>query len=66
MTGSITLTHALLAGGVVDELRLWTYPVVQGGGRTLFPDGFSIDRLELRECRSFRSGITLTTYDLEA
>jgi dihydrofolate reductase len=66
VTGSISLTHALLAGGVVDELRLWTYPVVQGGGRTLFPDGFSIDRLGLRECRSFRSGITLTTYDLEA
>jgi dihydrofolate reductase len=62
VTGSISLTHALLAGGVVDELRLWTYPVVQGGGRRLFPDGFSADRLALRECRSFRSGIVLTTY----
>jgi dihydrofolate reductase len=64
VTGSISLTHALLAGRVVDQLRLWTYPVVQGGGRSLFPDGFSLDRLELRECRSFRSGIVLTTYAL--
>lgn len=61
-TGSITLSHALLAGGVVDEVRLWTHPAVQGRGRRLFPDGFERDRLELRECRAFRSGIVLTTY----
>jgi dihydrofolate reductase len=66
VAGSISLTHALLAGGVVDELRLWTYPVVQGAGRRLFPEGFTAGRLDLRECRSFRSGIVLTTYAVAA
>ena len=62
VTGSITLCHALLEGGVVDEVRLWTYPVVQGRGRRLFPDGFQLDRVKLLDARSFRSGIVLTTY----
>jgi dihydrofolate reductase len=64
VTGSIRLSHALLLGGVVDELRLWTYPVLQGAGRRLFPDGFAVDRLRLRDCRAFSSGVTLTTYAL--
>src|SRR5699024_4132067 len=37
-TGSITLCHALLTAGLVDEIRLFTFPVVQGRGRRLFPD----------------------------
>ena len=64
MTGSITLGHALLEAGLVDEVRLFTYPVVQGRGRRLFPDGFQLDRLRLLDSRSFRSGIVLTTYAL--
>lgn len=64
VTGSISLSHALLLGGIVDELRLWTYPVVQGAGRRLVPDGFAVEQLALRECRSFVSGVTLTTYAL--
>ena len=62
LTGSIRLGHTLLDAGLVDELRLFTYPVVQGRGRRLFPDGFQIDRLRLLDARSFRSGIVLTTY----
>ena len=38
-TGSITLTHELLRAGLVDELRLFVYPVVVGRGRRLIPEG---------------------------
>ena len=63
LTGSITLAHALIAGGVVDEYRLFVYPAVQGRGRRLFPDGTAIGRLALVEPpKSFRSGITLLRY----
>lgn len=62
LTGSITLTHALIAAGPVDEYRLFVYPVVQGRGRRLFPDGYEIPRLRLVDTRSFASGITLLVY----
>ncbi|MEJ7832395.1 MAG: dihydrofolate reductase family protein [Nocardioides sp.] len=62
VTGSITLTHALIEAGLVDEYLLFVYPVVQGRGKRLFPDGFEVSRLELLECRSFGSGITLQRY----
>jgi dihydrofolate reductase len=62
LTGSITLVHALIAAGLVDEYRLFVYPVVQGRGRRLFPDGHEIPRLRLVNTRSFASGITLLVY----
>ena len=63
LTGSISLAHALIAGGVVDEYRLFVYPTVQGRGRRLFPDGASIPALKLAEPpKSFRSGIALLRY----
>ena len=62
VTGSITLVHALVAAGLVDEYRLFTYPVVQGRGRRLFPDGYEVPRLRLLESRAFRSGITYARY----
>ena len=42
LTGSISLAHTLTAAGVVDEYRLMVFPVVQGRGRRLFPDGVSM------------------------
>ena len=62
LTGSITLTHAMIEAGLVDEYRLFTYPAVQGRGRRLFPDGFRLEQLTLTGSRSFRSGVTLATY----
>ncbi|HIZ37550.1 MAG TPA: dihydrofolate reductase family protein [Candidatus Ruania gallistercoris] len=61
-TGSISLVHALIPSGLVDEYRLFVYPAVQGRGRRLFPDGFVLPRLELLETRPFRSGVVLTRY----
>jgi len=62
VTGSITLCHALIEAGLVDEYRLFVYPLVQGGGRRLFPDGYALPKLELLEAMSFESGITLSRY----
>lgn len=62
VTGSIGLTHVLFRAGLVDQINLWTFPVVQGRGRRLFPDGWSPDRVRLVDCRSFGSGVVLTRY----
>jgi dihydrofolate reductase len=63
VTGSISLTHTLIAAGLVDEYRLFVYPTVQGTGRRLFPDGVTIKKLALAAPpKSFDSGITLLRY----
>lgn len=61
-TGIISLVHALITSGLVDEYRLFVYPAVQGRGRRLFPDGYVAPRLELLETKSFRAGVVLTRY----
>jgi dihydrofolate reductase len=61
-TGSITLVHALIAAGLVDEYRLFVYPVVLGRGARLFADGTEVPRLRLVETRPFRSGVVLLRY----
>ncbi|MGC4110161.1 MAG: dihydrofolate reductase family protein [Nocardioides sp.] len=66
VTGSITLTHALLEAGLVDELRLFVHPAVQGRGRGLTPDGVALPDLSLLESRSFRAGVTLLSYAVRA
>jgi dihydrofolate reductase len=53
ITGSISLCHTLIEAGLVDEYRLFVYPVVQGRGRRLFPDGFELAKLQLLESRTF-------------
>jgi dihydrofolate reductase len=62
VTGSIMLCHSLIEAGLVDEYRLFVYPVVQGRGRRLFPDGYDCPRLRLVESMAFRSGITYSRY----
>ena len=61
-TGSITLVHALIGAGLVDEYRLFVYPVVLGRGRRLFPEGTELPSLRLVETRLFRSGVVLLRY----
>jgi dihydrofolate reductase len=61
-TGSITLVHALVAAGLVDEYRLFVYPVVLGRGAKLFPDGTEVPSLRLVEARPFRAGVVLLRY----
>ncbi|MBN9738399.1 MULTISPECIES: dihydrofolate reductase family protein [unclassified Pseudonocardia] len=64
VTGSIDLCHTLIAAGLVDELRLFHYPVVQGRGRGLFPDGWSREGLRLIDAKSFSGGVTYTCHSL--
>ncbi len=62
VTGSITLCHTLIEASLVDEYRLFTYPVVQGRGRRLFPDGFECPVLELIDAKRFKRGVTYAPY----
>jgi len=61
-TGSLTLVPDLIAAGLVDEYRLFVYPVVVGHGRKLFTDDAKVPTLRLVESRPFRSGVALLRY----
>jgi len=62
VTGSIMLVHDLIAAALVDEYRLFVYPVAIGHGRQLFEDAANVGRLELVEAKAYRSGVVLLTY----
>lgn len=63
LTGSIRLVHALMPAGLVDEYRLFVYPVVAGRGAPLFDGGEAgVPTLRLAEARPFRSGVVLLRY----
>ena len=62
VTGSITLVHGLIAAALVDEYRLFVYPLAVGRGRRLFEDTTNVRRLELVQAKPYRSGVVLLTY----
>jgi dihydrofolate reductase len=59
--GSGKLVNSLIALGLLDELRLWVFPVVRGRGKRLFQEGSSAT-LELADVSSFGSGVVILAY----
>ena len=62
LTGSITLAHALITAEMVEEFRMFTYPVWPGRGRGFFPDGAPAPRLQLLDSKPFSSGVVYSAY----
>lgn len=60
--GSGELLQTLIAAGLVDEYRLWVFPVVLGQGKRLFEDGVPPRSFSLVATRSTPRGVLLNTY----
>lgn len=60
--GSGNLAHTLIDHGLVDEYRLFTFPVHLGTGKKLFRDGAKAAALELVSCTTTSTGVVITTY----
>lgn len=62
--GSFQLGHALLAHGLVDEVRVMVMPVVVGDGVRLFGTGTGIRPLRLISTKSLGHGIVFYDYEV--
>jgi dihydrofolate reductase len=60
--GSSNLLQTLTAAGLVDEYRLWIFPVVLGKGKRLFENGVPPSGLTLVASQSTPTGIVISTY----
>ena len=60
--GSGQLLQTLIAADLIDEYRLWVFPVVLGEGKRLFESGVPPRRLSLAATRSTPTGVILNTY----
>lgn len=60
--GSSVLLQALIAADLVDEYRLWVFPVVLGKGKRLFEEGVPPRGLSLVATARTPSGVLLNTY----
>ncbi|MCF6469638.1 hypothetical protein FAF44_14735 [Nonomuraea sp. MG754425] len=59
--GSGVLDRTLIANKLLDELHLWVFPVIAGGGDRLL-DGLDLTHFDLLETTRFASGIVVLTY----
>ena len=60
--GSWQLIQTLLSEDLIDEYRLWTFPVVVGKGKRLFDQGGLPTNLELLKAESCPCGAVMTIY----
>ena len=61
--GSGNLIQTLMANGLIDEYRLWVFPVVLGSGKRLFADGAIPSGLRLVDSTVSTTGVVIGTYE---
>jgi len=60
--GSSKLLQTLIAADLIDEHRIWVFPVLLGEGKRLFENGVPPRGFTLVETRSTPSGVIANTY----
>ena len=61
--GSGNLIQTLMRHGLVDEYRLWVFPLVLGSGKRLFADGTIPAGLKLVDNKVSTTGVVMGTYE---
>jgi dihydrofolate reductase len=61
--GSGNLVQTLMHHELVDEYRLWVFPVVIGSGKRLFADGAIPGSLRLLDTKVSTTGVVIGTYE---
>ena len=61
--GSGNLIQTLLRHNLVDEFRLWVFPLVIGSGKRLFAEGAIPSGLKLVASKVSTTGVVMGTYE---
>jgi dihydrofolate reductase len=61
--GSANLIQTLLGHNLVDQFRLWVFPVVIGSGKRLFADGTVPSGLRLADHKVSSTGVVMGTWE---
>jgi len=61
--GSGNLIQTLLRDNLVDQYRLWVFPVVVGSGKRLFAEGTIPSGLKLVDSKVSATGVVIGTYE---
>jgi dihydrofolate reductase len=61
--GSGNLIQTLLSENLVDEFRIWTFPVMVGSGKRLFADGTVPAALRLVDTTVSTTGVVIGSYE---
>jgi dihydrofolate reductase len=61
--GSPGLVQTLLEHDLIDEYRMWIFPLVIGTGKRFFGDGAIPVGLKLVDTKVFKTGVTVNTYE---
>jgi dihydrofolate reductase len=61
--GSVGLIQTLLKHDLIDEFRMWIFPVVIGTGKRFFGDGTIPAALKLVDSKVSNTGVTINTYE---
>jgi dihydrofolate reductase len=61
--GSPGLIQTLLGYDLIDEYRIWIFPVVIGSGKRFFGEGTIPAGLKLVDSRVSKTGVTINTYE---
>jgi len=63
VTGSGNLVQTLIEHDLVDEYRLWVFPVVLGEGKRLFASGAVPAALKLVDTKTSSTGVAIHAYE---
>jgi dihydrofolate reductase len=60
--GSSNLIQTLLKNDLIDEFRVWTFPLTVGAGKRLFGEGTLPVGLKLLDSKTSTTGVNIATY----
>ena len=60
--GSQQLFNTLIDHGLIDDFRLWVFPIVLGGGKWLFQTDNKLSKFQLADTTTFSTGVVVLAF----